>query len=127
MLIWVGSSYLKSWRESWQGRKQRRAAAENTWFLTRFENSPFAHRMAAAVEDWQALQDRKANLDRRVESGEITSETEARYIAAHRRTLIQSLGYNRPSRWPERMLVSALLPFLAGQASRTHSRAGVSG
>jgi hypothetical protein len=93
-LIWFASPDIKSWRRSRQDRKL--AAPEHAWFLTRFENSPFAHRMAAAAEDWDALQDRKANLDRRVENGEITSDTRARYLAVHRRQLIESLGYHRP-------------------------------
>jgi hypothetical protein len=127
MLTWLVSSDLTSWRRSRQERKQNKPEAEHAWFLTRFENSPFAHRTALAVEDWEALQDRKASLDKRVENGELTSETAARYLAAHRRTLIGSLGYDRPSRWPERMLVSAILPLLAGQARRSDSRAGISG
>ena len=121
LLTWLCSSYLKSWRRSRQERKQK-PAAEHTWFLTRLEDSPFAHRMAAAAEDWEALQDRKANLDKRVENGELASDTAARYLAAHRRLLIEGLGYNRPIRWPERMLVSALLPFLAAQSAKRAAR-----
>lgn len=118
-LIGHAISDLMWWRRSRQERKQDRPAPDHAWFLTRLENGGFAHRMAAAVEGWESMQDRKAKLDKRVESGQITSDTAERYLAAHRRLLIEGLGYNRPIRWPERMLASALLPLLASEARRS--------
>lgn len=113
LLISRVSSDLKSWLRSRQERKRSRPPAEHAWFLTRIENGPSAQRIAAVAEGWESLQDRKAKLDKRVADGQITSDTAARYLAAHRRLLIEGLGYNRPSLWLERMLVSALLPLLS--------------
>ena len=53
------------------------------------------------AEDWEALRDRQANLDRRLESGEISAETRDRYMTVHRRHLSKRLGYN-PMRWVRR-------------------------
>jgi hypothetical protein len=116
------NSDLKSWRHSRQERKLADAAAGHVAVLTGFENSPFARRLRAAAEGWEALKDRQVNLDRRVESGEIAAHTRDRYLAAHRRQLIGHLGYNRLIRWPERRFVAALLPLLDAQARRSASR-----
>jgi hypothetical protein len=58
----------------------------------------------------QALEKRRANLDRRVESGEISRSTRARYLQDYKMQLIDSLGYGRP-RWPERTLAAVLAPW----------------
>ncbi|MGH3402805.1 MAG: hypothetical protein ACRDRJ_09935 [Streptosporangiaceae bacterium] len=63
-------------------------------------------------------------MDRRVESGEISAETRDRYMTVHRRQLIRRLGYNNPLRWPERLVVIALLPMLDAQVARSASRPG---
>jgi hypothetical protein len=113
-------SDLRSWRRSRPERRLADAAAgRHPAVLTESENSPFARRLRAAAEGWEALRVRQANLDRRVESGEITAETRDRYMTVHRRQLIRRLGYSNPLRWPERLVVTALLPLLAAQATPT--------
>jgi hypothetical protein len=109
---------LKSWRRSWRERKLARAAEGHAAVLTDFENSGFPRRLRLAADGWDALKHRRENLDRRVATGEITPETRDRYLKAHRRQLIRSLGYDNPIRWPERVVVSALLPVLDAQAVR---------
>jgi hypothetical protein len=112
------NSDLRSWRRSRHERKLADAAAgRHPAVLAESENSPFARRLRMAAEGWEALRDRQANLDRRVQSGEITAETRDRYLTVHRRQLIRRLGYNNPIRWPERLLVTALLPLLDAQAA----------
>ncbi len=112
------NSDLRSWRRSRHERKLADAAAgRHPAVLTESENSPFARRLRVAAEGWAALRDRQASLDRRVEGGEITAETRDRYMTVHRRQLIRRLGYNNPIRWPERVLVTALLPLLDDQAA----------
>jgi hypothetical protein len=111
-------SDLKSWLRSRRERKLASAAAGHGAVLTDLENSRFARRLTTAAEGWEALRDRRENLDRRVASGEITADTRDRYMKAHRRQLIQQLGYNWPFRWPERFLVSMFLPLLDAQARR---------
>lgn len=91
--------------------------------LAAFGSHPFIRRMACAAkahqalidpqaEIYKALEERRANLDRRVKSGEISSSTRARYLRVYQRQLIESLGCGRP-RWPERTLVAVLAPLLA--------------
>lgn len=112
------SSDLRSWRRARQERKLADAAAgRHPAVLTESENSRFARRLRVAAEGWDGLRDRQASLERRVESGEITAETRDRYMNAHRRQLIRRLGYTNPLRWPERLLVTALLPVLGARAS----------
>jgi len=64
-------------------------------------------------EIYRALEERRANLDRRVKSGEISKSTRARYMQVYQRQLINSLGCGQPS-WPERTLAALLAPWLAG-------------
>lgn len=109
---------LKSWRRSRQERKLARAAEGHAAVLTEFENSGFSRRLRIAADGWEALKHRRENLDRRVATGEITAQTRDLYMKVHRRQLIRSVGYNNPVRWPERLLVSALLPVLDAQAVR---------
>lgn len=109
---------LQSWRRSWPERKLARAPEGHAAVLTSLENSGFSRRLRIAADGWEALKHRRENLDRRVTAGEITAETRDRYLKAHRRQLIRSLGYHNPVRWPERLLVSALLPVLDAQAVR---------
>jgi hypothetical protein len=87
-----------------------------------FESRPFVQRMATVAEGRRALRDRRANLDRRVKSGEIDSSTRARYLRAHQRQLVESLGYDKLVRWPERMLASVLLLTIEARARRLQSR-----
>jgi hypothetical protein len=112
------NSDFRSWRRARQQRKLADAAAgRQPTVLTQAENSRFARRLRVAAEGWEALKDRQVNLDRRVERGEITAETRDRYMTVHRRQLIRRLGYNNPLRWPERLVVTALLPLLGAQAA----------
>lgn len=112
------NSDLRSWRRSRHERKLADAAAgRHPAVLTELENSRFARRLRVAAVGWDELRDRQASLDRRVESGEITAETRDRYMTVHRRQLIRRLGYTNPLRWPERLVVTALLPVLDARAS----------
>jgi len=112
---------LKSWRRSWHERKLARAAEQQAAVLSNLENSGFARRLGIACDGWDALKHRRENLDRRVATGEITAQTRDLYMKVHRRQLIRSLGYNNPVRWPERLLVSALLPVLEAQTARVRA------
>ncbi|MGH3398617.1 MAG: hypothetical protein ACRDPO_28420 [Streptosporangiaceae bacterium] len=122
------NSDLRSWRRSRHERKLANAAdGRHPAVLTESENSPFARRLRVAAAGWQALRDRQASLDRRVESGEISAETRDRYMTVHRRQLIRRLGYNNPLRWPERLVVSALLPLMDAPVAPSASRPGSAG
>lgn len=95
-----------------------------------FRGNSFIRRVAGAAEIrralkdpqaqiYQALEDRRANLDRRVKSGEIDSYTRERYMRVYRVRLIESLGYGRPG-LPERILVAVLVPLLARARRMRH-------
>lgn len=109
---------LRSWLRSRRERQAASRAGPQAAVLSNLENSGFARRLRAAADGWEALKARRENLDLRVASGEITAETRDLYMKVHRRQLIRSLGYDNPLRWPERFLVSALLPVLDAQAVR---------
>jgi hypothetical protein len=73
-------------------------------YLGKVQDRRFTQWLATTARNRRALKARRANLDQRVQRGEISPSTRARYLAAHRRQARRILGGSSPLWWPGRWL-----------------------
>jgi hypothetical protein len=88
--------------------RRRRGAGEGNLsaleYLGKVQDRRFTQWLATTARNRRALKERRANLDQRVQRGEISPGTRARYLAAHRRQARRILGDSSPLWWPGRWL-----------------------
>jgi hypothetical protein len=101
--------------------RRRRGAGEGNLpaleYLGEVQDRRFTQWLATIARDRRALKQRRANLDQRVQRGEISPDTQARYVAAERRQARRLRRDSSPVWWPGRWLrrisLEVVLPLVA--------------
>jgi hypothetical protein len=97
--------------------RRRRGAGEGNLsaleYLGKVQDRRFTQWLATTARNRRALKERRANLDQRVQRGEISPGTRARYLAAERRQARRLRGDSWPDRWAKRIFLKVALPLAA--------------
>ncbi|HEY4464522.1 MAG TPA: hypothetical protein VGN41_17780 [Streptosporangiaceae bacterium] len=88
-------------------RRRRGVGTENLSaleYLGKVQDRRFTQWLATTARNRRALKERRANLDQRVQRGQISPGTRARHLAAHRRQARRLRDDGSPLWWPGRLL-----------------------